>query len=279
MTPEVTFAATAGMLAAFNPCGFALLPGYLALFLGPQPTRHGTVRRAVVVGAAVTAGFVAVFGTVGAALTVLSVGLGPWLSVVTLVAGLVLLGAGVLLLAGRDVSVRFPRARLAVSGSVPGMIGYGIVYATVSLSCTLPVFLVAVVSVIATETTVPTGLLAALAYAVGMGLVMTSLALVVGLFGRTSLTRARSWTQHVGRASGVIVTLAALYVIWYGWVELRTFDGDQVAPGPVQWVASLSARLSQLVTDVGTARLLVILSAILAVAVAAALLTRPRRTH
>ena len=279
MTPEVTFAATAGMLAAFNPCGFALLPGYLALFLGPQPTRHGTVRRAVVVGAAVTAGFVAVFGAVGAALTVLSVGLGPWLSVVTLVAGVVLLVTGVLLLAGRDIGVRLPQARLAVSGSAVGMIGYGIVYATVSLSCTLPVFLVAVVSVIATDTTVPTGLLAALAYAVGMGLVMTSLALVVGLFGRTSLTRARSWTQHVGRASGVIVTLAALYVIWYGWVELRTFDGDQVAPGPVQWVASLSARLSQLVTDVGAARLLVILSAILAVAVAAALLARPGRTH
>ncbi len=280
MTPEITFAATAGMLAAFNPCGFALLPGYLALFLGAQPTRHGTVLRAVVVGAAVTTGFVAVFGTVGAVLTLLSVGLGRWLSVVTLVAGLVLLVVGVLLLAGRDVSVRLPRARLAVSGSVPGMIGYGIVYATVSLSCTLPVFLAAVVSVFATtDATVRTGSLAALAYAAGMGLVMAILALVVGLLGRTSLTRARSWARHVGRASGLVVTLAAFYVLWYGWVELRTLDGDQVARGPVTWVASSSGRISQVITDVGTTPLFATLSSILAMAVLAALLTRRRRNH
>lgn len=280
MTPEIPFAAAAGMLAAFNPCGFALLPGYLALFLTAQPTRHGTVRIAVEVGAAVTAGFVAVFGTVGAAVTVLSVGLGPWLSVVTFVAGLVLLVVGVLLLSGRDVGVRLPRARLAISGSVSGMIGYGIVYATVSLSCTLPVFLVAVVSVFAdSDATVQTGIMAALAYAGGMGLVMTFLALVVGFFGRASLTRARSWTRHVTRASGLVVTLAALYVVYYGWVELGTFDRNEEAPGPVEWVAALSARVSQLVTDLGTVRLLVTLSAILAAAVAAALLTRGRRTQ
>jgi cytochrome c-type biogenesis protein len=279
MRPEISFAATAGMLAAFNPCGFALLPGYLALFLGPQPTRQGTVRRAVVIGVAVTVGFVTVFGAVGAVLTLLSVGLGRWLSVVTLVAGLALLVVGLLLLAGRDVSVHLPRARLAVSGSVPGMIGYGIVYATVSLSCTLPVFLAAVVSVFATtDATVRTGVLAALAYAVGMGLVMTTLALVVGLVTRTSLARARSWTRHVGRASGLVVTLAALYVLWYGWVERRTLDGDQVTLGPVTWVGSLSARVSQLVTDVGTGRLLAVLAGVLAVAVVAAQL-RPRRRN
>ncbi len=275
MTPEIAFAATAGMLAAFNPCGFALLPGYLALFLGPRSSTRGTVVRALGVGGAVTIGFVAVFGTVGAAVTLLSLRLGPWLSVVTLVAGLVLLVMGVLLLGGRDVAVRVPRARLMVSGSATGMVAYGVVYATVSLSCTLPVFLAAVVSVFAApDSTALTGTLAALAYAVGMGLVMVTLAVVVGLLGRTSLSRARSWTRHVGRASGLVVTLAALYVLWYGWVELQTYTGNNVAPGPVRWVASASAQLSQAIHDVGTGRLVAAMAAVLATALAATLVSR-----
>lgn len=275
MTPEVAFAASAGMLAAFNPCGFALLPGYLAMFLGQQPAKGGVVGRALLVGAAVTLGFVVVFGALGVAITALSFSLGPWLSVVTLVAGLALLVIGALLLAGKDVSVRLPRAQLTVTGSAAGMVAYGVVYATVSLSCTLPVFIAAVVSVFsATGSTALDGALAALAYALGMGLVMVTLAAVVGALGRTSLNRVRALTRHVGRASGLVVILAALYVIWYGWVELQTYGGNSVAPGPVTWVAGASAQVSQAITNVGTGRLIVALAIVLSGALAANVVRR-----
>lgn len=274
MIATLAFAASAGMLAAFNPCGFALLPGYLALFLGSPLSRDGAVRRALVVGAAVTVGFVAVFGVVGVAVATLSFALGSWLFVVTLVAGITLLGVGALLLLGKDVSVRLPRAQLAVRGSVPGMVAYGVVYATVSLSCTLPVFLAAVVLV----GTVPgnsfvTGGLSALSYAVGMGLVMTALALVAGLLGQSVLARARSWTRHLGRVSGAVVVLAAAYVLWYGWVELQSYNGKAVAPGPVAWVADLSARVSQVVADAGPGRTALVLGFGIAVTTAAAVAT------
>ena len=54
-----------GMVATVNPCGFVLLPTYLMYFLGIEATRsdseRATVRRALLVGAAVTAGFMVVF--------------------------------------------------------------------------------------------------------------------------------------------------------------------------------------------------------------------------
>ena len=54
-----------GMVAAVNPCGFILLPTYLMYFLGLQGTMPGsqraTMRRAVIVSAAVSAGFLSVF--------------------------------------------------------------------------------------------------------------------------------------------------------------------------------------------------------------------------
>jgi cytochrome c-type biogenesis protein len=272
MRAEIAFAASAGMLAAFNPCGFALLPGYLVMFLGGRGSKDAAPRRALLVGGALTVGFVAVFGTLGAAFAILSISLGPWLSVVTLLAGLLLLTMGLMLLSGRDVTLRMPRARLLVNGSVPGMVAYGIIYATVSLSCTLPVFMAAVVAVFAAPgAAAATGSLAGVAYAGGMGLVMVTLTVIVGLLGRGSLVRARGWTRHVGRASGLVVVLAALYVLWYAWVERQSYAGQQVGPGVVAWVSAASGRVGQVVADAGTGRTVLVLTALLTAAIAATL--------
>ena len=58
-----------GMVAAVNPCGFILLPTYLMYFLGLQGampgTQRATMRRAVIVSAAVSAGFLSVFLVAG----------------------------------------------------------------------------------------------------------------------------------------------------------------------------------------------------------------------
>jgi len=278
MNEAIGFAASAGMLAAFNPCGFALLPGYLVMFLGPQGTPDQTVRRALVVAAAVTVGFVAVFGGVGVAISALSLTLGPWLALVTFLSGLLLFLIGAFQLAGRDVVLHVPRARLRVDGSVPGMAAYGVVYASVSLSCTLPVFLAAVVTASATPGVAPTtSLLAAVAYAVGMGLVLATLTLVVGLLGHAALGRMRSLARFVGRGSGAVVLAAALYVLWYSWVELASYRGKQVSPGPVAWVGDLSASISQRMVDAGTWPTVLGLCGFLTAVVIATFVRRQRR--
>ncbi|KRF29006.1 hypothetical protein ASG91_05155 [Phycicoccus sp. Soil802] len=233
------------------------------------------MRRALVVAAAVTTGFVVVFGAVGVAVSALSLTLGPWLSVVTLLAGLVLLVVGAVQLSGRDIPFRVPRARLLVDGSASGMVAYGVIYASVSLSCTLPVFLAAVVSAFSAPGATPTaGVLAALAYAGGMGLVMATLAVVVGLLGRRALARTRAWTRHVGRVSGLVVLAAALYVLWYSWVELASYRGTRVAAGPVAWVRDLSASISQGVVNAGTWPTMLTLGAVLAAVATATFITR-----
>ncbi|MCZ3385906.1 MAG: cytochrome c biogenesis protein CcdA, partial [Actinomycetia bacterium] len=87
-------ALTAGMVAAFNPCGFALLPAYLVLFLGDQAGARSTssVLRALVVGVAVTAGFVAVFGLAGILIAGFAVQVSAWTPYATVVVGPLLLG-------------------------------------------------------------------------------------------------------------------------------------------------------------------------------------------
>ncbi len=232
---SLAFAATAGMVAAFNPCGFALLPAYLALFLGTPATRGSTVRRAVAVGAAVTLGFVAAFGVVGLLLVLFSVSIGPWLGWVTLVSGVLLIGVGGWMVLGRDLSFGTIRLPLRVSPSVAGMAAYGVTYAAVSLSCTLPVFVAAVLGSVRAEGSNPLAILAAAAaYALGMGAVLTTLALVVGLAGQAVVGALRSVGHRIHRISGAFVLLAGLYVVWYGWVEVQTSRG-QAEPPRVSW--------------------------------------------
>src|SRR5439155_72880 len=70
--PEVSMGAgyalavATGLVAAVNPCGFALLPAYLSvLILDEAPTRRAALGRALALTAAMTAGFVLVFGAFG----------------------------------------------------------------------------------------------------------------------------------------------------------------------------------------------------------------------
>ena len=66
----VGLAFAAGLVAALNPCGFAMLPGYLLLAVrGQQPGDSGSVSaagRALAATAGMALGFLTVFGVYGA---------------------------------------------------------------------------------------------------------------------------------------------------------------------------------------------------------------------
>ena len=92
---SLLLALTAGLLAAVNPCGFAILPAYLSLFvLDDTSGRARAVRRALTATAAMTVGFVAVFGIFGLVVAPLAAGVQRYLPWVTLIAGLLLAGRG-----------------------------------------------------------------------------------------------------------------------------------------------------------------------------------------
>jgi cytochrome c-type biogenesis protein len=65
------FAFGVGMVAAVNPCGFAMLPAYLSLYLGAHEEDFGKrssmsrLLRALLVGVVVSSGFVLLFGLAG----------------------------------------------------------------------------------------------------------------------------------------------------------------------------------------------------------------------
>ncbi|MDA0632377.1 cytochrome c biogenesis CcdA family protein [Nonomuraea sp. MCN248] len=246
----LVLALTAGTVAAFNPCGFAMLPAYLTLLVSGTPPRaaggvwhRGPVVRAVLLSAAMTAGFVTVFGLFGLVVTPLAAVAGTVLPWVTIVIGIVLVVLGGWLLAGRSLPVRVPGVSARPARSARSLYGYGVAYAVASLSCTVGPFL-AVTSASLTSGGVAGGLAVFAAYALGMGLVVALLSLAVALTKEAVLFRVRRSLPHVSRVSGVLLVLAGLYVTYYGWYELRVFGGGDPDDPVVGTVTGVQGTIS-----------------------------------
>lgn len=148
----------AGMLAALNPCGFALLPAYLTLLVtGDQPSRAVAVTRALMMTAAMTAGFTAVFAVFGLVVAPVASSAQRYLPWFSLAVGLALAGVGLWLLAGRSIAVprSRPRGQAPITRSWGSMFGFGVSYALASLTCTIAPFLSVVVSAFRADSLLP----------------------------------------------------------------------------------------------------------------------------
>lgn len=253
----IGFAFGAGAVAAFNPCGFALLPAYLSVFLAvaedAAPSRAAAARRALVVAGSVAAGFVLVFGVAGLLISQTAVTVQrytPWLSVAI---GLALVPIGVAIVRGWQPKVRLPvrRRRGEIDGTVASMFSFGISYATVSLSCTIPAFLVSVSTTFESGTLLA-GLAVFAAYTAGMATVLGALTLAVATARTGAVNRMRGVLRWVGPASGVLAILAGAYVAYYGWYEIRLERGQSVPTGPIDAVGEVSGRVTEWVDGLGT---------------------------
>ena len=282
----LSLALGAGLLAAVNPCGFALLPAYLSLLvLGDQPEdRTGALLRALRLTVAMTLGFAGVFALFGLAIAPVAPQLQGDLPWVTLGLGVVLALLGAYLLTGRTLRLpRLGRRRSAapLTGSFGSMFGFGAGYATASLTCTIAPFLAVVVSAFRSDS-FSAGVVLFLAYAAGMGLVVGTVAVATALARDTVIRRLRSGGRWVPRASGALLLLAGSYVAYYGWWEVRVLRGEpgSVGDDPVIAIAeSVQITLAQTVDSLGALTWLVLLAALVVLTLAARALRSARSAH
>ena len=243
----------AGMLAALNPCGFALLPAYLTLLVtGDQPSRVVAVRRALMMTASMTAGFTAVFAVFGLVVAPVASSAQRYLPWFSLAVGLALAGVGLWLLAGRSIAVprSQPRGRAPITRSWGSMFGFGVSYALASLTCTIAPFLAVVVSAFRADSLL-TGSGLFLLYAAGMGLVVGTAALAVALAQQSLVRGARRLGRIVPTAGGLLLLLVGAYVAYYGWWEIRVLRGAPTQDPVIEVAAAVQHWSANTVTSIG----------------------------
>jgi len=246
----------AGLVAALNPCGFAMLPAYLLLVVrgqhsGDEPTALAPIGRALAATVGMALGFLTVFGLFGALTISAATTVQRYLPYATVVVGFVLVALGIWLLSGRELTAVTPgpvgvrwAPNVQQRSRILGMYGYGVSYAIASLSCTIGPFL-AVTGVGLRGGSVVGSAAIYLAYVAGLTLIVGVLAMAAATASSAVADRLRRLLPVVNRISGALLVAIGLYVGYYGCYEVRLFSATSEA-NPQDPVIMVAGRLQGL---------------------------------
>ena len=216
----------AGAVAFVNPCGIALLPAYVSFYLGSGAgggfVRGLSVRvlaRAAALGLLSTIGFMTVFGVAGLIMGVVGawiVKYVPWIStavgLAVAVLGLYLLVGG--RLPGVSAIPGFDLSMLVRGSGVAYFPLFGIAYAIVSMSCTIPVFLYIALQALSLGGVVE-ALSVFLSYAAGMGASMTAFTLTLVLASSVLQRVIHRILPYTLRIAGAVMIAAGAYIVYW----------------------------------------------------------------
>ncbi len=255
-TTTFSIALVAGVLAAFNPCGFALLPAYLSALViggeGDNKSRAAVYLRAFRFSAGMALGLVAVFATFALVISPLSISLEAYLPVLTAVIGAGLILLGVQLLRGKSIIVRrFFNPNIAPRKEFLTQVGYGVTFALGSLSCTIGPFLAISTTALASGSLFTTLFTFAL-YGIGMALVVLLLALITAATNKALISRIRAATPVIEKISAILVVLVGIYISIYAWYELQAYAGLAVENPVIEFALAIQSSLVEAAATVLT---------------------------
>jgi cytochrome c-type biogenesis protein len=214
------YAFGAGMLAAFNPCGFGLVPAYLGLHLG-----RGRLRGAARFGFVVSVTIVLLFAAGGLALAAVGETLTRWFPWIGLIVAGLMVGLGAHLLTGGaspgGAGLASLANRLGPIASGPGAAGaaaFGLAFALTSLGCTLPLF-ISVLGASLTTASPVAALVAVTLFGLGLSAVLVGLGLAAALLGTAAVSRARGAGRLLEGVAATLLLLGGAYAAYY-WLTI-----------------------------------------------------------
>lgn len=206
---------TAGIVAAFNPCGIAMLPSYISYLIGTEDKKmsnFSAMIRGMGLGVAMTVGFLIIFIAAGFLISFLGRGLVEYLPLLSLIIAILLALFGLFMLTGKQLPIK--TVSFQVNPGKWSVFLYGIAYALASLSCTLPAFLL-VISQSINENTVISIVINFVIYSIGMGLVVTVIT-TASLISKQFVQRfLRKYIPVIEKISALIIFLTGLYLVYY----------------------------------------------------------------
>ena len=257
---DLAFPLAAGLIAAFNPCGFAMLPAYLAYFLGHElkspPDGYQGFLNGVKVSVTLSAGFVFVFALVGILTnTVISENsIEERAGYITLPIGIILILLGLAMIRGYQPNIKIPSLHIKnFNRQLPSIFLFGVSYAIVSIGCSAPIFFITVGSSFSRDGVI-NGVAVFITYALGMSIVVTFLTISLALTRTMIAKNMRRILPYLSPISGLLLTGAGFFLASYGWWEIQVSKGNYSSNTFVDLSLRGSGRLSTWVDNVGSGR-------------------------
>ena len=223
------FSFSAGVVSAVNPCGFAMLPAYLGLYMSMSIDDKTSIHykqmilKGLFIGCSVGLGILSLFllaGLItGFALTLLR-NVMEWVGIAL---GICLISFGIWLTNGGRIYTNVT-ARIGQSIGNPNQINlkgfflFGVSYGIASLSCTLPIFL-AVIGVNLRASSIYDSMLQFGLYGIGMGSMIMFVTLSMVALKGVMIRYIKSVLPYVERIGFLLVVVSGMYVVFY-WMTI-----------------------------------------------------------
>lgn len=203
------FAFISGAFSLLSPCGYALLPGYLAYFLGSRLD----VRRAILGGLACTLGIISIFSIIGLSASSLGALFPQLIPFLTLIAGVVMILMGIITLMNLGVlHISLPVGFIGRGGLI-GLYLFGFSYGLAAVGCSAPIFLS--VLFYAMSRGLINGMIMFLAYSVGVGLPLTVTGILTARVKELIIEKIGHATPLIQRSSGIFLIIVGIYLLYF----------------------------------------------------------------
>lgn len=231
MNPVVALAFGAGAASAFSPCGIAMLPATIGLLLGWNVRAAGPGQRAwqgFTAGVLLALGFSLIVALAAVLFALVAHAIFRVLPLLMVALAVALVIMGVLMYLGRfaiglSTGAVASRVRALGIGFVGTLIAAGAAYGLAALSCTLPMFIALLAEVAGAGWTGTVTVV--VMFAAGVAVILAAVGVGTALWRGTMERAIRVVLPYVGKASGVIVVAAGLWIAYY-WLF-----------GPGRWLA------------------------------------------
>ena len=228
------FAFSAGVVSAVNPCGFAMLPAYLGLYMSTSiyekdSTHYGKmILKGLFIGCCVGLGVLSLFLFVGLITGFALNFIRSIMEWVGLLLGVGLITIGIWLMNGGRLYTGLT-ARIGQSIGNPTQISlkgfflFGVSYGVASLSCTLPIFL-SVVGINLNGSSIYDSMMQFALYGAGMGAMILFVTLSMAILKGVIIRYIKLALPYVERIGFFLVVLSGMYIVFY-WM---TIGGVQI---------------------------------------------------
>ena len=255
-----------GVMSAVNPCGFVLLPTYLIYYLGTELQRQEsaavTLRRALLVGSAVSSGFVGLFLIVGIITQSVTTAVLDNSKYFAFVVGLCLVVMGAMMFAGWKPRIMQPNVSIQRERTYRNMFVFGIAYAIASVGCTLGFLTSAVFGSVGRHGFV-SGVVSIGLYGVGMASLVIALTVALAFAQMNIVSSLKKSFRFFDKVSAFFVLITGLYLTWYWYGAITERGSDGVTRRVESWQNSVVSTLDYL----GAFWLAVIFAVVIALAI------------
>jgi cytochrome c-type biogenesis protein len=220
-----------GIAVYFSPCSFPMLPGFISFYLSTE-----TDKKKKSMGMILLSGIIAGFGIVLVflimGLIAISLGeaanLADYLIYMGPIVGIILIILGSLMLTNLQYHAiirPFQKLRVKLFGEkAPGaedqagyytkLFSYGVGYGAAATACTAPLFIAVLLAAIVAGTFVD-GLIMLLTFSITILLLMTSITILLSVFGQESVQKLAAHTDTIKKISGIILVIVGFYLLYY----------------------------------------------------------------